>query len=366
MRVLFIVPASRAGTVQYTHNLANALSDRGHEVAVISGIEYELAAYARSYELLETFDRFLPRPFRLVRATRFILGFRPHIVHMQGAQHPGVYLWMCRILKAMLDVQIVYSPQDVLPNKLKFRTTQTFRKLYSKMSYVFLNAQQNLDLIVEHFFVERNRVRVLPIPNLMAFVRNGVIPKRPDIEDDRLVVLCFGLIEPRKGIAPLVQAFASVRAAIPKAHLYIVGKPYMDIGPIDKLIRTSDLSQHVTLIPRYVSFSEMSGLFHRADLVVLPYESGWNSGVLSTALGFGKPIIATTVGGFTEVIEDQVTGVLVPPGNREALASALITCLRNSELRDRLGNNAQTQSEQTSWKTIAIETECVYTSIGTG
>ena len=364
MRILFVVPASRAGTVQYTHNLANALSERDHEVAVISGIDNELAGYARAYELLETFDRFLPRPIRLFRAARFIRRFRPHIVHMQGAQHPGIYLWMCRFLKVMLNVPIVYSPQDVLPNKLKLRTTQTFRKLYAEMSFVFLNAQQNLDLVVERFRVRNDRIRVLPIPDLMAFVRDSVTPKQPDIDNGRLVVLCFGLIEPRKGVSGLIQAFSSVHAAVPNAQLCIVGKPYMDVEPLYELIRTSGLSRDVTLTPRYVSFAEMSGLFRRADLVVLPYESGWNSGVLSTALGFGKPVIATTVGGFREVIEDGVSGMLVPPGDREAIASAMIACLKSPELRERLGRNAHAFSEQVSWQRIALETESVYAGIG--
>ena len=68
-------------------------------------------------------------------------------------------------------------------------------------------------------------------------------------------------------------------------------------------------------------------LFQRATLVVLPYTSATQSGVAMTAFGFGKPVVATRVGGIPEVVEDGRTGYSVPPDNAEKLAKAIITLL---------------------------------------
>ena len=92
LRILFIAPAPRAGTVQYTHNLANALVDRGHRVTLVTGVGFELADYPRKYTALEVFDRYRPRPLRLCRFVWHCLTFRPQIIHLQGAQHPALYI----------------------------------------------------------------------------------------------------------------------------------------------------------------------------------------------------------------------------------------------------------------------------------
>ncbi len=82
LRIMFIAPAPRAGTVQYTHNLANALAERGHRVTLVTGLGFELADYPRRYRALEVFDRYRPRPGRLVKLLWHCLTFRPQIIHL--------------------------------------------------------------------------------------------------------------------------------------------------------------------------------------------------------------------------------------------------------------------------------------------
>ena len=97
LRVMFIAPAPRAGTVQYTHNLANALADRGHCVALVTGLGFELADYPKRYRALEVFDRYRPRPVRLLKWLWYCLRFQPQIIHLQGAQHPALYILLLMI-----------------------------------------------------------------------------------------------------------------------------------------------------------------------------------------------------------------------------------------------------------------------------
>lgn len=362
LRILFIAPAPRAGTVQYTHNLANALVKRGHRVMLATGVGFEMADYPRSYEALEVFDRYRPRLLRFSRFLWQYMSFRPQIVHLQGAQHPALYFLLCALLAALGTRRFVYSPQDMLPNMRHTHHMRALRFLYARMHHVFLNAKQNTPL-VEALGVPRERITVLPIPDLTAFVRDGVPAEIPEIPSGRKVVLCFGLIEPRKGISTLLAAAPEVIRQEPHALILIVGKPLMDLAPLERQLTELGLHQHVRLLPGYVSFAQMAGYFTVARLLVLPYESGWNSGVLASAFGFGKPVVATRVGGAHEAIRDEATGLLVPPKDPVALAHALVRLLRDDELYARMVMTIQQAAGDISWDTIARVTEARYTDV---
>ena len=81
-------------------------------------------------------------------------------------------------------------------------------------------------------------------------------------------------------------------------------------------------------MPRFIPDPEIPAYFRRADVVVLPYREIEQSGVLYTALAFGKPLVLSAVGGFTEVAADHGAARLVPPGDAEALAAALSRAAR--------------------------------------
>jgi glycosyltransferase involved in cell wall biosynthesis len=363
LRILFIAPAPRAGTLQYTHNLANALVQRGHQVILATGLGFELADYPRSYEALEVFDRYRPRPLRLIRFLLKCMMFRPQIVHLQGAQHPALYIVLWAILRMLGMGCFVYTPQDVLPNSLRPYHIRAFRFLYARMRHVFVNAKQNEPLIIEHFGVSPERITVLPIADLTAFVREHVVAEPPSIPAASRMVLCFGLIEPRKGIHTLLSAAPELLRKVPEAVLFIVGKPLMDLVPLQRRLTDLGLDERVRLVPQYVSFAQMAGYFSAARLLVLPYENGWNSGVLASAFGFGKPVVATRVGGFDEVVEDESTGLLVPPKDPQALAEALVRLLRDEELYARMVKNVQQAAGEISWEAIARMTETRYVDV---
>ena len=88
----------------------------------------------------------------------------------------------------------------------------------------------------------------------------------------------------------------------------------------------------VEIIDHYVSDQEMSRYFTESDLVVLPYRKSITSGVIATAYGFKKPVLATNVGGFYEVIQEGITGKIVPPDDPKALADGIEWFLSNRQI----------------------------------
>jgi glycosyltransferase involved in cell wall biosynthesis len=87
----------------------------------------------------------------------------------------------------------------------------------------------------------------------------------------------------------------------------------------------------------WISDEQRAALFQRAAVVVLPYISATQSGVVPVAYTFGKPVVATRVGALPDCIEDGRTGLLVPPRDERALAEAIVTLLLDQQRRHEMG-----------------------------
>jgi glycosyltransferase involved in cell wall biosynthesis len=114
-------------------------------------------------------------------------------------------------------------------------------------------------------------------------------------------------------------------------------------------------------VTRFVEDSEIPAFFRRADLVVLPYTDGEHSGVLYTALAFGKPMVLSAVGGLPEVAQDHGAARIVPPHDPAALARALTELIEDEAARLELGSAAaRAAAGPYSWDVVAARTLELY------
>jgi glycosyltransferase involved in cell wall biosynthesis len=110
-----------------------------------------------------------------------------------------------------------------------------------------------------------------------------------------------------------------------------------------------------------IPYKEGAELFQRCSVVVLPYIDASQSGVIPTAYGFKKPVVVTNVGSIPEIVDDGVTGFIVPPKNPEALAEAIIKLLKDEKSRKQMGENAYKKLKtDLSWDNIVEKTIEVY------
>ena len=101
--------------------------------------------------------------------------------------------------------------------------------------------------------------------------------------------------------------------------------------------------------------NELTGnYFDRADVVVLPYTSATNSGIIQIAFGFNKPVIVTNVGGLPEAVTDNKTGFVVEPENAKSIANAVIRFYKENKAKTFIGN-IKKNSSVFSWNRI-VET----------
>jgi glycosyltransferase involved in cell wall biosynthesis len=164
--------------------------------------------------------------------------------------------------------------------------------------------------------------------------------------------LFFGLIKPYKGLDILIKALKQARIKIPELKLIIAGEVYGKEDKYLSLIHQLHLEDAIEAHFRYIQEHEIRNFFLRSQVCVLPYKSATQSGVIATAYEFNLPVIASRVGGLSEYVKDNVTGILVPPDNPEALAAALIRFFKE-DLFSVMHRNIPSFKQQFSWQKLA-------------
>lgn len=142
-------------------------------------------------------------------------------------------------------------------------------------------------------------------------------------KNDDIILLFFGYVRKYKGLDILIEAFPLVLKNIPQAHLLVVGEFYDDPDYYFHLIQKFKIENNVKIVNRYVANEEVNELYSMSDLVVLPYRSATQSGILNIAYGFSKPVVVTNVGGLGEFVQDKKTGIIVEPNSPQAIAEGI-------------------------------------------
>ena len=161
--------------------------------------------------------------------------------------------------------------------------------------------------------------------------------RRLGVAADQVVVGTVGRLDPVKDQASLVKAFAALRTARPGALLVIVGD-----GPcrpeLTQLISGLGLESHVLLLGERQDIPELMAAM---DLFVLPSIAEGMSNTVLEAMATGLPVVATRIGGNPELIEDGLTGRLVPPLDVAGLGAAIDGYLDDAHLRALHGKAAR-------------------------
>jgi glycosyltransferase involved in cell wall biosynthesis len=360
MRVDMVDPS--AYTPPYDHALCAALARAGARVRLVtSRFAYGPVPGENGYEMREFFYRLAVGPpgsrtrqaAKLAQEVPDMLRYRraaraADIVHLQWltVQPLDVHLLPS-------DRPLVLTAHDLLPREPRPGQLRAQRRLYERVDAVVVHSHHGRERLVVDLDVDPERVHVVPhgtFDYLTALPQESPLPPAlAKVEGP--VVLCFGLMRPYKGIDLLIDAWRGIGGA----ELWIVGLPKMPIGPL-----RSAAPPGVRFVPRFITDAEIPAYFRRADLVVLPYREIDQSGVLFTALAFGRPLLVSGIGGFPEIAEVGAAE-LFARGDRAALHIALQRLLADRARRERLAAGARAAAAGPySWDEAATRTLAVY------
>ena len=227
---------------------------------------------------------------------------------------------------------------------------------------VIVPSQALADYLVEHFHLPPSRLRIIP---------RGVDLKeflfQPPSQDPQRIwrIGLFGRLSPIKGHAVAIEACAQLRREGILLELVFAG-PSKDLPQnhsLRQLIHRLKMQDAVTWLGLR---QDIQSLIASVDLVIVPsiYPESFGRGVIE-AQAVGRPVVASRMGALCELIDDGQTGLLVPPGNGQALAQAIRRLITDSQLRARCIQAARVRVER-DWavermveRTLDVYEECL-------
>ncbi len=192
--------------------------------------------------------------------------------------------------------------------------------------------------------------------------KSGVFRKKLGLPDDAFVVGHIARICPEKGQHTLIDAMALVEKTQSKAYALIVGDTVIDdSAPFLKSLKQRVLEHKLAERVIFTGFVEnIVDLYTDLDLVVLPSLCEPFGRSLIEAMAMEKPVIASGLGGPLEIVENGITGFLVPPNDPVELAETILKILQDKKLAKRMGENGKERVKRFSIEENVRKTEQVY------
>ena len=364
MRVQLVDPP--AYTPPYDYSLAAALARAGAQVELVtSAYRYGPTPAADGFRVREDFYRRAMSRDRSTNARR-VLRVAEHVPDMlrhrrdRGADVVH-YQWLTlEALDAFLlarGAPRVFTSHNVLRRGEGRMRERAARLVVEHADAVVAHTAEGAAELTSRFGADAARVHVIPhgaFDYLTRQEREEPLP--PELAAaEGPVILWFGVLRPYKGVDVLIEAFRELDGA----ELWVVGRPWMPVEPLERAAAAARGT--VRFVDRFVTDPEIPAYFRRADVVVLPYRRIDQSGVLYTALAFGKAMVLSDVGGFSEIGRVHGAGRLVPPEDPVALREALAALVSDPAERAALGARAAAAAAgHFSWDRIGTQTLALY------
>ena len=326
LRVLFLNDSARmAGAEKSLALLAEYLDrERFHKAVVcppgpysdylgeigVPVIEAELYYYARRTGI----RRYLQSLLKLVSITR---SFRPDIIHCNSyrAAHWGIPLaWLT-------GVRVVCHIRDA-----RYTRWSAWLMSHSPRSVRFIAISSAVRQALLSAGVVADRIDVIHNCSDLKAFHLGVIPDSDVLAKGKVRLGVFGRIEERKRVVDAIEALSLLDGKL-DAHLFIVGDAWTENGAVvEKQLRSKvkelGIENRVTFTGYRIDIPQIMAAL---DIVLMPAEDEPFGRVVVEGMCMGKPVIGTGSGGVPEVVEDGVSGLLVPPRDPRALAAAIVS-----------------------------------------
>jgi glycosyltransferase involved in cell wall biosynthesis len=382
MRIAIIEPLPFGGLLHYAAQLGDALAERGNAVDLVLAKDNELSARPgqanrrdvlprdaraapadpsraqRTLRRARTAARLAATWARIARVVRF---GRYDVVLLAGsfdmAFTAGAGLLVTRLKGSAPLVHVCHNVrplnrwggEDLYVSSGP--TIELLRRLYPRFDLVFVHGERSL----------REFEATWP-PTRLAIVPHGderLFSDDPPPPAGEPRILFFGAWSKMKGLPVLMEAFDALVERRPEVRLTIAGPHVPEEGVSGSVLAwAAERPEQVRALPGYVPIEDVKALFASARVVVLPYLTGYQSGVVHLAMTMRRAVVASDVGDLPEAVADGATGLIVPSGDPQALAAALERVVTDAGLADRLGAAGHARTLQGSgWPAVAEQVE---------
>ena len=276
------------------------------------------------------------------RIVRTIKTFNPDVIHLQHG-----HLWFNLALPLLRQYPLVitiHDPRYHVGDRESQKTPQQIIDFgFRRATRIIAHTPQMAQMVIDDLRLPAEKIDVIP------HIQLGDDTVQPDVPEEGNWILFFGRIWEYKGLEYLIKAEPYITAQIPRAKIVIGGRG----EDFDRYRAMMVHPEQFIVHNEHVSDEKRAELLRRSSVVVLPYIEATQSGVIPVAYTFGKPVVTTNVGGLPDQVDDGRTGLLVPPKDEKALASAILRLLQDTPLRQQMGANGKRKLE-TEWSAEAI------------
>lgn len=267
-------------------------------------------------------------PFSWTKTAKYINELKPDLIVFDWWQpyFGPCYNGIANRLNKSLKSKILFITEnfishesrrvDLLLTKLALRHAKAFLALSAKVA-------KDLKILKKDRPVFRSELPVF------GWFTRGVLDRNKKLielkwEENSKVILFFGYIRKYKGLDILIDAFSEAKKKLPELKLIIAGEFYEDPEPYLKQIDNSGFESDIKVFNQFIPNEEVSNFFDLCDVVVQPYRSATQSGILNMAYGFEKPAIVTRVGGLEEFVDEDKTGIIVNRIDANSVAEGIL------------------------------------------
>jgi glycosyltransferase involved in cell wall biosynthesis len=340
-----------AYTPPYDHALATALTGRGVDVTLLTspfrfgerpaaeGYRLDESLYRRSNRMHRSRLRLAVKALEHPAALRRLRQARADVLHLQWLAAPTVDAWLLRT-----RAPLVFTAHDLLPRRTA-RRARAWRRFFGRAERIVVHSRRGCDALLG-FGVAETKLRLIPHPVFTAAVER---------RDDGATVLALGAIRPYKGLPDAVEAVLRADGA----RLLVAGDPRI---PLAELRRRAGNRAEWRL--GYLPQAELARAVAESTVAVFPYAAELDqSGALLQALGAGVPAVVYDVGGLAEPVRTFGAGLVVPPGDVGALATAIEGLLGDAAALAEARAGAMRARDRLSWAAAAEAHVALYREV---
>lgn len=343
-RIAFVSGAGYyGGAEKYIELLASALDREHYEPVLVTsgsrGLEPLRSALAGAGIPVEiTEGNSLSSADGVRSLFRLIQRLRPDIVHMNMPGPFDCSYGLPASLARLAGVRRIVTT-DHLPMIGSFTKSKVIRAIHMRNVSRFITvSEDNRSHMVDIHGVSAAKIRVvyngIPDPGLIGITADGATAST----GAPVNLLVAGALEERKGHMVALSALEKLPASF---HLSIAGDGPLH-GKLEAELAAGRFDGRVDLLGRV---DDMAGLIVRSDVLLVPSLMEATPYVVLEAMAAGRPVVASKIYGIPEQVEDDVTGILVPPGDSHALATALIRFSKEPGLLKKMGEAGRKRYE---------------------
>lgn len=372
MKILLVDQIAKVN-YKYTYSLAEAVSQEGNDV--ILAVDQKKESEHCTCTILRLFNTDEKSIGKFDKITNYFSSYKAiynelkngnyDVLHTQWLIFSPVDYYYLKRIKRKLGIKLVVTIHDILPFNKKFYDYYYHKKVYTLADNIIVQAENNIQRFDQLFPSLAGKEIMIPHGHFLEYaeiVDQSKARRKLNIAEEKFVFLFFGQIKKVKGVGVLLEAFSQLLNKRSDVLLVIAGSVWKDdFSQYQELIDKHSMKNSVIKDIRYIPDEEVKYYYAASDCCVLPYLDVYQSGVIQLCYAHKKPVVATNIGAFKEVVIDGKTGFLCEPNNSEELADKMLLAIeKQDELEHMADEGYKYIEEKYSWKKIAKKTINLY------